>query len=181
MRAIYSSTSKNDAELQAKLIAQKAEELGKPLHLDIKQENGKWIIYANGMLTTRTDVIYFKEDLNIFDNIMGIRGLPESEDINIDGSLKFLMKTFLHFGHRAIKRTLERKLEEGFNSPDLLELREICYKEIDNCGFGERVKSDVKKGVDILITFLDSDTAYLKIFQRMLNAYCLTWAKKNIE
>ncbi|MHA1773237.1 MAG: hypothetical protein ACTSXO_03815 [Candidatus Heimdallarchaeota archaeon] len=111
----------------------------------------------------------------------GIAKLNDAENADIDGSLKFLMKTFLHFGHRAVRRSLDRKLEEGFDFKELEELREICYKQIDSTNFSDSVKSDVKRGVDILVTFLDNDTAYLKIFQRMLNAYCLEWAKKNIE
>lgn len=111
----------------------------------------------------------------------GISKLEDAENSDIDGSLKFLLKTFLQFGHRAIRRSLDRKIRDGFDFKELEELREICYKEIDKVDFGDSVKLDVKRGVDILVTFLDNDTAYLKIFQRMLNSYCLEWSKKNIE
>lgn len=62
MRIVYASTDKEDAEFQAKNMERKASEVGKPLETEVKEEGGKYCIYANGKLITKTDVIYFKVD-----------------------------------------------------------------------------------------------------------------------
>lgn len=61
MRIIYASTSKEDAETQAKFTEKQAVSVGKPIKTEVKKEGDRYCVYANGKIITRTDVVYFKE------------------------------------------------------------------------------------------------------------------------
>jgi len=63
MKIIYASTSKEDAENQAEFIKKQALSVGKPIKLEVKKEGDRYCVYSNGKIVTRTDVVYFKEDL----------------------------------------------------------------------------------------------------------------------
>lgn len=63
MRVVYASTDEEDAEVQAKNMETRASEVGKTLKTEVKEEGDRFVVYANGKLVTRVDVLYFKEDL----------------------------------------------------------------------------------------------------------------------
>ena len=63
MRVVYASTDEDDAKVQAENMEKRASEVGKSLETEVKEEGDRFVVYANGKLITKVDVMYFKEDL----------------------------------------------------------------------------------------------------------------------